>query len=758
MEEDKGRKIGIMGWHQMYNFGSQLQITALLQVIKNMGFYPEVINYAPGKRKYRVKRNTYFVFSWIFEKLPYKLNPEYLSEKKKQIFADYKKKYLNLSLKCDFSSELYLLNEQYDAFVCGSDQIWNPYTGDDKYFLDYVTNPSKKIAYAPSFGIDTIPNQYVKEKYYNLLKDFKAVSIRELGGKKLLNEIGIQNVSIVLDPTLLLNKEQWNALLYINDDNHEDYILCYFLGDIRKHLPYINRLHKKLQKEVVVIAARENDVKLPYHVYRDIGPKEFVELIHNSCFVCTDSFHGICFSVIYQKKFCVFERFHKHDKNNQNSRIDSILKILGLEQKKVCNVKFSNDILDMEWGKCEEKLDEMRKSSYMYLRNSLKDVNSSTSERMKKITNSCCGCGACQAVCKVNAIEMVKDNNGNIIANINSDICIQCGKCKNVCPFRAMDDLCELADASYYSFQSKSKEILLNSSSGGASFEILQHLHKQGYLVYGCIYDNKIGRAIHRCIENGEIYKTQGSKYLHSDTTDVMKEISQIKDRIVFVGSPCQVSAIDHILKESGIRDKAVLIDFVCHGVPSDYLWDKYLDEVKSKLNITETFSVKFRDKKYGWRKMVMVISGKKGEIFKKRSSRDLFYRFYLQGNCYSEQCYECCFRKKTAADIRIGDYWGKKYKNDKLGVSRIFAISEKGKHVISEMHNHARIVEFPIEQFFCEENLNNLNKPVYYDSLMKDLRTGQLQLKQIKKKYCDAWYIEYLYRLKNRLKNLIKR
>lgn len=746
--ENENIKIGIMGWHQMYNFGSQLQITALFQVVKRMGYDTEIINYAPKKAKYRPKKNLYFLLQWLADKLLYKMNPEYLSSKKKQIFDTYKKEYMKFSPKCDLASELYMFNEQYDAFICGSDQIWNPYIGDDKYFLDFVEDSSKKIAYAPSIGIDTIPNQYVKENYYNLLKDFGAVSIRELQGKKILNEIGIRNVSLVLDPTLLLSKEQWNSLFHI-DDEKEDYILCYFLGDSRKHLQYIDQLHKKLQKKVIVLAAREKDVKLPYQVYSEVGPKEFVNLIHNACFVCTDSFHGICFSVIYQKNFCVFERFGRYNRNNQNSRIDSILKILGLEQKKVHDGKFKDDILNTEWEKCEEKLEEMVKKSYMYLRDALQNANGSANENLRKITNSCCGCGACKTVCKVNAIEIVKDDNGNTKANIKSGICVQCGRCKDVCPFRVKDDLKELAETRYYSFQSKRKEVLMNSSSGGASFEILQHLSKQGYLVYGCIYDNKDERAVHRRIENGKIYKTQGSKYLHSDTVDVMKEISQTKDRIVFVGTPCQVSAIDKILKENAIRENAVLIDFVCHGVPSDYLWDKYLNEVKCKLNISETLSVKFREKKYGWRKRVMVIAGQKGELFKKYASRDLFYSFYLQGNCYSDQCYECCFRQRTAADIRIGDYWGKKYRHDKQGVSRIFAISAKGEQLIHEMYNCAHIVEFPIEQFFLEENPGNLNKPVYYDRLMKDLQMSQLQLKKIKKLYCDAWYMEYLYKLK---------
>ena len=148
-----------------------------------------------------------------------------------------------------------------------------------------------------------------------------------------------------------------------------------------------------------------------------------------------------------------------------------------------------------------------------------------------------------------------------------------------------------------------------------------------------------------------------------------------------------------------------------------------------------------------------MMITGQNGKVFRKSAFRDLFYCFYLQGNCYSDQCYECCFRQKTAADIRIGDYWGKRYRNDKKGVSRVFTVSAKGKQLFHELENQAQIVEFPIEQFFIDENPLNPIKPIYYDSLMKDLQSDQLQLKDIKKLYCDVWYIEYLYRLKDFIK-----
>lgn len=200
----------------------------------------------------------------------------------------------------------------------------------------------------------------------------------------------------------------------------------------------------------------------------------------------------------------------------------------------------------------------------------------------------------------------------------------------------------------------------MRSSSGGASYEILHYLSQQGYFVYGCTYDNERELAIHKRVGREEVYKTQGSKYLHSDTCNVMREISRVKKKLVFAGTPCQVAAVDKILTIRGMRGNAVLIDFVCHGVPTNSLWCTYLCEIKEKLRTSKSVNVTFREKKYGWRKMVMVIEGVEGGKYKRASAKDLFYCFYNQENCLEEQCYECCFRNRTAADIRIGDYWGK--------------------------------------------------------------------------------------------------
>ncbi|MDE6946190.1 MAG: polysaccharide pyruvyl transferase family protein, partial [Anaeroplasmataceae bacterium] len=299
MENKREKPVGIMGWHQMYNFGTQLQITALTQVVRMMGYYPEIIDYSPTNEMYRIKKNMLFAMLRVLRRVNYMKNPEYLSDARRKIFDSYKKEYFCFSDKCEFSSELYMLNEQYGAFVCGSDQIWNPYYGDDKYFLDFVENSSKKIAYAPSFGVDSLPNNYVLNKYKRLLEGFNAISIREVQGQEVLSRMGISDAPVVLDPVLLLDKEGWNDLLDLQPLQRDDYILCYFLGNIRKYLRYIRKLQKKLQKKVIVIATRNKDLKLPFEIYDEIGPKEFLLLIQGASFICTDSFHGVCFSVIY---------------------------------------------------------------------------------------------------------------------------------------------------------------------------------------------------------------------------------------------------------------------------------------------------------------------------------------------------------------------------------------------------------------------------------------------------------------------------
>ena len=221
-------------------------------------------------------------------------------------------------------NELKELNNDFDIFICGSDQIWNPNYFDKSYLLDFVST-GKKIAYAPSFGGKKIPFR-LKNEYRKCLKSFACLSTREPSSCEIIEAITNRKCPYVVDPTLLLSKEQWINALNIKKNTQEKYILCYFLSDNLWYKKVVSQIKEHLKLPVIFIAPSRKVVegKLIYP-----GPKEFVQLVNNAEYVITDSFHGTVFSVIMEKQFVTLQRFSGKNGNNENARLIAFLKIIG---------------------------------------------------------------------------------------------------------------------------------------------------------------------------------------------------------------------------------------------------------------------------------------------------------------------------------------------------------------------------------------------------------------------------------------------
>jgi hypothetical protein len=273
---------------------------------------------------------------------------------------------------------LFLLNEEYDAFVCGSDQIWAPTFFNEKYFLSFVENPNKRIAYAPSIGLTKIDDPYVKMRMAEHLKGFVSLSVREEQGAEIIKRISGKKAQVVLDPTLLLTSEEWDKLASPSlgmIDRNKPYILCYFLGTDKSNRSHALEMSKKLGLPLKVIPVFQRDVRWGQKILTGIGPAEFLTLIKNAALVCTDSFHGTCFSILYQKPFLAYERFKSHDENNQNSRIHHILRLLGLDYRLVedTNAPYDNPF-ECDYSDCNKRLEEKRTESVAFLSNAIKNA------------------------------------------------------------------------------------------------------------------------------------------------------------------------------------------------------------------------------------------------------------------------------------------------------------------------------------------------------------------------------------------------
>ena len=264
----------------------------------------------------------------------------------------------------------------YDAVMVGSDQLWLPSNiAGDYYTLNFVPEQVRKIAYATSFGISAIPEK-MQEQYAAYLRRIEYLSARETTGQDIIRQCTGREVPLVCDPTLLLQAKDWEKVASETSVPKEDYVFCYFMGDNPEQREFVKKLAKKEGLKIVAllhldqyIPADENYVDYaPY----DVSPAEFVGLVRNAKFVCTDSFHGTVFSIIFSRNFLTFKRFNKKASLSTNTRLESLLNRLNLTDRLFTGQeKLDNRIYIKDYESIQKRVEEFRQTSKDYIMKSL---------------------------------------------------------------------------------------------------------------------------------------------------------------------------------------------------------------------------------------------------------------------------------------------------------------------------------------------------------------------------------------------------
>ena len=337
--------------------------------------------------------------------------------------------------------------------------------------------------------------------------------------------------------------------------------------------------------------------------------------------------------------------------------------------------------------------------------------------------DKCCGCGLCAIKCPKNAIEMREDEFGFVYPYINQDKCINCGICKKVCAYNN-DSVENKFEKKVYGAVSKDDKILNSTASGGVFTSIATEFIKQNGVVFGCSLEKENNKFIvkHIKVDNlDDLEKLKGSKYVQSDITNIFKEIKDcLKDnkKVLFSGTPCQVAAIK---KFTNNPDNLFTIDIICHGVPSNKMFNDYIEyENKKKNIIIEDF--KFRDKSKGWGLNYSYIFGNKKIV--KPSFKSSYYQLFLDSKIYRENCYSCPYANENRiSDITIGDYWGIEKEHPELtnkidflkGVSCIIVNTEKGLKMIDSYNQNLTKYNSNFEK--VKMHNNQLNKPSHINN-----------------------------------------
>ena len=277
-------------------------------------------------------------------------------------FADFNK---NIKFSKRYVTPFSKLDNEYDYFIAGSDQVWNPTWGrlSNVELLEF-TIPQKRISFSASFGISNLPEQY-NEKLKKALKDYKAISVREDAGKKIIEEVvGRKDVQVLVDPTMLLSAEEWDKVAKKPEQLKTDkYILNYFLGELsEKRKAEIDRIAKENNCEVINIL----DKNSPFYC---TGPSEFLYLEKHAFLVCTDSFHSSVFAILYNRPFIVFSR--EDNSVSMNSRIETLINKFNLKNREYNGKEITKENLNHDYTEAYEILNEERKKSMTFLINAL---------------------------------------------------------------------------------------------------------------------------------------------------------------------------------------------------------------------------------------------------------------------------------------------------------------------------------------------------------------------------------------------------
>lgn len=365
------KKLGIVTINDYSNYGNRLQNYALQEFLKSFDYEVNTITNLPHKKDFKVKiANFKLAISKLNKELIYKLQKKKLVKENAELIErkiNNFKKFTTTYIKEKNYNHLTEENlNEYEYFITGSDQIWNPYfrKGNANDFLVFAPK-EKRLSYAPSFGVSKIP-KYYENLYKEWLLGFSDISVREASGQLLVNELSNQKATVLLDPTLMLEKKEWENLFKKEKVKNlsSKFILTYFLGDIPKEAQkYLDEISKNEKIKVINIASFDD--KENY----DLDPADFLQLIDSANLFLTDSFHGVVFSVIFDTPFIVFDR--EDNSPSMNSRIDNLLSKLLLENKKAEFIE-KNQIFTADYSQAKVIIKNEKQISIDYLTKKLK--------------------------------------------------------------------------------------------------------------------------------------------------------------------------------------------------------------------------------------------------------------------------------------------------------------------------------------------------------------------------------------------------
>ena len=349
------------------NYGACLQAFALQYVLKKLHSEIEYIRYSRTCSKEHASTFSKLCALGIRGLVHYLKEYSFI-KKRKNSFALFREKYIVRSpISYGNGNDLNVLAQKYDAFICGSDMIWSEEFQEDWdfYFLNFAPK-TKSFSYAPSFGKNALSEDN-KNRVCNYLNEFSRITCREEGGVDLIKSISDIAVKQVLDPTMLLGMDEWNEVINTRERIVEPpFVFMYLFGeDDPARKQYISDIEKKYGKAYKLPGCRKEARKFPVD---SIGPIEYLRLFRDAEFIVTDTFHGLMFSMIFNKQFVVLDRTDASKWAKYSDRMTSTLDMFGLANRYIfANKMNAGDLAKIDYDIVNQKISLKRKESRDYL-------------------------------------------------------------------------------------------------------------------------------------------------------------------------------------------------------------------------------------------------------------------------------------------------------------------------------------------------------------------------------------------------------